>query len=98
LTNRSTSPAVQPIGWVHSPLQRRADAPRQGHEGTPNARLQIEASFLPGLDGIRAAQGLAHRLVQAAGRRFGRPDQWEFETTVAAAIADLPATRSPWPT
>jgi Fe-S-cluster containining protein len=36
-------------------------------------------------------------LVQAAGRRFGRPDQWEFETTIAAVLADLPATRSPWP-
>ena len=37
-------------------------------------------------------------LVQAAGRRFGRPERWEFETTIAAVIADLPATRSPWPT
>ena len=37
-------------------------------------------------------------LVQAAGRRFGPPDQWEFETTIAAVLADLPATRSPWPT
>jgi len=37
-------------------------------------------------------------LVQAAGRRYGRPERWEFETTIAAAIADLPATRSPWPT
>ena len=36
--------------------------------------------------------------VQAAGRRFGPPDQWEFETTIAAVLADLPATRSPWPT
>ena len=37
-------------------------------------------------------------LVQAAGRRFGRPGRWEFETTIAAALAGLPATRSPWPT
>jgi Fe-S-cluster containining protein len=37
-------------------------------------------------------------LVQAAGRRFGRPERWEHETTIAAVIADLPATRSPWPT
>ncbi|MFL5495243.1 MAG: YkgJ family cysteine cluster protein [Gemmatimonadales bacterium] len=37
-------------------------------------------------------------LVQAAGRRIGRRGGWEFETTIAAAIADLPATRSPWPT
>jgi Fe-S-cluster containining protein len=36
-------------------------------------------------------------LVQAAGRRFGHPEGWEFETTIAAALADLPVTRSPWP-
>jgi tRNA-Thr(GGU) m(6)t(6)A37 methyltransferase TsaA len=50
--------AVQPIGWVHSPLRRRADAPRQGHEGAPNAWLQIEPAFLPGLDGLRAGQDI----------------------------------------
>ena len=50
--------AVQPIGWVHSSLRRRADAPRQGYEGAPNARLQIEPAFLPGLDGIRAGQDI----------------------------------------
>jgi len=50
--------AVRPIGWVHSPLRRRADAPKQGHEGAPNARLQIEPAFLPGLDGIRAGQDI----------------------------------------
>jgi tRNA-Thr(GGU) m(6)t(6)A37 methyltransferase TsaA len=53
-----TSLAVRPIGWVHSPLQRRADAPKQGHEGAPNALLRIEAAFLPGLDGIRAGQDI----------------------------------------
>jgi Fe-S-cluster containining protein len=37
-------------------------------------------------------------LVQAAGRRLGAPDRWEQETTIAALIADLPATRSLWPT
>jgi tRNA-Thr(GGU) m(6)t(6)A37 methyltransferase TsaA len=39
-------------------LRRRADAPRQGHEGAPDARLQIEPAFLPGLDGIRAGQDI----------------------------------------
>jgi Fe-S-cluster containining protein len=37
-------------------------------------------------------------LVQAAGHRFGRPERWGQETTIAAVIADLPATRSLWPT
>jgi tRNA-Thr(GGU) m(6)t(6)A37 methyltransferase TsaA len=58
VTSASARHAVQPIGWVHSPLRRRADAPRQGHEGAPNARLQIEPAFLPGLDGLRAGQDI----------------------------------------
>lgn len=58
MTDRSARPAVQPIGWVHSPLRRREDAPRQGHEGAPNARLQIEPAFLAGLDGLRAGQDI----------------------------------------
>jgi tRNA-Thr(GGU) m(6)t(6)A37 methyltransferase TsaA len=58
VTKASARHAVQPIGWVHSPLRRRADAPRQGHEGAPNARLQIEPAFLPGLDGLRAGQDI----------------------------------------
>jgi Fe-S-cluster containining protein len=37
-------------------------------------------------------------LVQAAGHRLGQPDRWEHETTIAALITDLPATRSLWPT
>jgi tRNA-Thr(GGU) m(6)t(6)A37 methyltransferase TsaA len=47
---------VLPIGWVRSPLQRPSDAPKQGYEGAPNARVQIEPAFLPGLDGIGAGQ------------------------------------------
>lgn len=58
MTNLATNHAVQPIGWVHSPLRRRADASKQGHEGAPNARLQIEPAFLPGLDGISAGQDI----------------------------------------
>ena len=58
MTDPSANHAVQPIGWVHSPLRRREDAPRQGHEGAPNARLQIEPAFLPALDGLRAGQDI----------------------------------------
>ena len=56
--NTWSSPALQPIGWVDSPLTRRADAPRQGYEGAPNARLRIEPAFRRGLDGIAAGQEL----------------------------------------
>jgi tRNA-Thr(GGU) m(6)t(6)A37 methyltransferase TsaA len=58
VTDLTARHAVQPIGWVHSPLRRREDAPRQGHEGAPNARLQIEPAFLAGLDGLRAGQDI----------------------------------------
>jgi tRNA-Thr(GGU) m(6)t(6)A37 methyltransferase TsaA len=56
--NSSKSHAARPIGWVHSPLKRPADAPKQGYEGAPNARVQIEPDFLRGLDGIAAGQDL----------------------------------------
>jgi L-fuculose-phosphate aldolase len=51
-----TSHTVIPIGWVRSPLQRAGDAPKQGYEGAPTARVQIETAFLAGLDGIGAGQ------------------------------------------
>jgi tRNA-Thr(GGU) m(6)t(6)A37 methyltransferase TsaA len=43
-----------PIGRVESPLTDRASAPRQGHEGAPEAWLVFEQRVLPGLEGIRA--------------------------------------------
>lgn len=49
---------VRAVGWVHSPLRRVADAPMQGDEGAPDARLQIEAAFLPGLDGLEVGQDI----------------------------------------
>ncbi len=33
---------VAPIGWVESPLQERAQAPRQGDEGAPSAWIVFE--------------------------------------------------------
>ena len=48
--------ALTPIGRVHSPLRRPAEAPKQGYEGAPDARVRIEPRFLPGLDGIAAGQ------------------------------------------
>jgi tRNA-Thr(GGU) m(6)t(6)A37 methyltransferase TsaA len=40
---------LQPIGWVESPLVDRADAPRQGDEGSPDAWLVFDARFAEGL-------------------------------------------------
>lgn len=45
---------LTPVGWVESPLTDRASAPRQGHEGSPEAWLVFEPWVLRGLEGIRA--------------------------------------------
>jgi tRNA-Thr(GGU) m(6)t(6)A37 methyltransferase TsaA len=47
-----------PIGIVRSPLASRADAPRQGTEGAPNARILVEPSFADALHGIRPGDEL----------------------------------------
>jgi L-fuculose-phosphate aldolase len=54
----TTTHEVFPIGWVRSSLKRRADAPKQGYEGAPDARIQVEARFHPGLDRLTPGQDL----------------------------------------
>ena len=41
-----------PIGRVHSGLTEPAEAPKQGHEGAPDARIEVLPSFTEALDGI----------------------------------------------
>ena len=43
---------MSPIGVVESPLTDPHDAPKQGHEGAPDAWLAFEPDVLEGLDGI----------------------------------------------
>ena len=43
---------IQPIGTVESPLADRAAAPKQGHEGSPEATLVFEERVLEALDGL----------------------------------------------
>jgi tRNA-Thr(GGU) m(6)t(6)A37 methyltransferase TsaA len=40
---------VHPIGWVESPLVDRTQAPKQGHEGAPEAWLVFEPAVHEGL-------------------------------------------------
>jgi tRNA (Thr-GGU) A37 N-methylase len=42
------------IGTVQSPLRSRAEAPKQGDEGAPEAWLAFEPRFAAGLDGVAA--------------------------------------------
>jgi tRNA-Thr(GGU) m(6)t(6)A37 methyltransferase TsaA len=46
------------IGVVRSPLRNRADAPRQGSEGAPDASILLEPSFADALHGIRVGDEL----------------------------------------
>jgi tRNA-Thr(GGU) m(6)t(6)A37 methyltransferase TsaA len=45
---------VEPIGWVESPLTERAQAPRQGAEGAPEAWLVFQPRFADALRDIAA--------------------------------------------
>jgi tRNA-Thr(GGU) m(6)t(6)A37 methyltransferase TsaA len=40
------------IGVVRSPLARRADAPRQGDEGAPDATILVDPAYATALEGI----------------------------------------------
>jgi L-fuculose-phosphate aldolase len=53
-----TIPELMPIGWVRSPLKRREDAPKQGYEGAPEATIEIEPRFVPGLELLAPGQDL----------------------------------------
>jgi tRNA-Thr(GGU) m(6)t(6)A37 methyltransferase TsaA len=45
---------LRAIGTVESPLTDRDAAPKQGHEGAPDAWLAFKPGVLEGLDGLRA--------------------------------------------
>jgi tRNA-Thr(GGU) m(6)t(6)A37 methyltransferase TsaA len=47
---------IRPIGWIRSSLTERTNAPRQGREGAPAARLEISEDFIEGLEGIAIGQ------------------------------------------
>ena len=46
------------IGTVRSPLTDRASAPKQGHEGAPDAWLEFDTDVRAGLDGIAVGDDL----------------------------------------
>jgi tRNA-Thr(GGU) m(6)t(6)A37 methyltransferase TsaA len=49
---------ISPIGYVRSTLVERSGAPRQGWEGAPNARLEIDPAFAEGVEGIEAGSDI----------------------------------------
>ena len=46
------------IGVVLSPLVRRADAPRQGDEGAPDATVLLDPAYAEALEGVRVGDEL----------------------------------------
>ncbi|MCE3286658.1 MAG: hypothetical protein K0S64_264 [Gaiellaceae bacterium] len=50
--------ALRPMGVVRSSLVRREDAPRQGREGAPDARILLEPAYADALHGIRVGDRL----------------------------------------
>ncbi len=49
-----TEYSLYPLGFIHSPLKHRDEAPRQGGEGAPDAWLEVNPAIAEGLDGIVA--------------------------------------------
>ena len=49
---------VRPIGWIRSELVSRADAPKQGTEGAPDAWIEVEEWAALALDGIEPGDEL----------------------------------------
>jgi tRNA-Thr(GGU) m(6)t(6)A37 methyltransferase TsaA len=45
---------LRPIGWVESPLLERSAAPKQGHEGSPEAWLVFDPAVSPGIRDLQA--------------------------------------------
>lgn len=48
--------SLRPIGFIRSPLRRRADAPMQGSEGAPDAWLEVNPALVRGLSRIAAGE------------------------------------------
>jgi tRNA-Thr(GGU) m(6)t(6)A37 methyltransferase TsaA len=81
------------IGRVESPLRERADAPRQGDEGAPEAWLAFAPGFAAGLEGIAAGDEMLvltwfDRAARDVLRTYPRDD-------VARGEQGVFATRSP---
>ena len=81
---------LQLVGWVESPLTDRADAPKQGDEGAPLARIVFRPEFWEAATDLRAGdeilvltwlhQGNRDTLVVYPRGDTNRPIQGVFST------------------
>jgi tRNA-Thr(GGU) m(6)t(6)A37 methyltransferase TsaA len=89
-SDRTAPISLRGIGVVHSSLTDVAAAPNQGDEGAPEAWLELDASLVPAVDGVRPGDELivitwldqASRDVLRVHPRgdWSRPEQGVFST------------------
>jgi tRNA-Thr(GGU) m(6)t(6)A37 methyltransferase TsaA len=81
---------LEPVGWVESPLTDRAEAPKQGDEGAPQARIVFRPEIWEAAADLRAGdeilvltwlhQGNRNTLVVHPRGAPNRPRQGVFST------------------
>ena len=58
MSETSREAKLYPIGVIRSTIKTRAQAPKQGPEGAPDAWLEVNESVREGLDGLRRGDKL----------------------------------------
>jgi tRNA-Thr(GGU) m(6)t(6)A37 methyltransferase TsaA len=84
---------LQPIGIIRSTLETRAQAPRQGSEGAPDAWLEVDAAVALGLKGIAPGDDILVITWLHQGRRETLEVHPRSDKT--RPLAGVFATRSP---
>jgi tRNA-Thr(GGU) m(6)t(6)A37 methyltransferase TsaA len=90
---RETDYSLSAIGWLHSPLKEPGEAPRQGHEGAPDAWLEVNETVAEGLEGIAVGDEILvitwlHKAQRDILKTHPRNDE-------SMPLAGVFATRSP---
>jgi tRNA-Thr(GGU) m(6)t(6)A37 methyltransferase TsaA len=88
-----TDYTLSPLGFLHSPLKSREEAPNQGREGAPDAWLEVHATVAEGLEGIALGDEIiVITLLHKAHRDLLKTHPRNDETIPLAGVF---ATRSP---
>jgi tRNA-Thr(GGU) m(6)t(6)A37 methyltransferase TsaA len=88
-----TEYSLSAIGFLHSPLKQRGEAPNQGREGAPDAWLEVNETVAEGLEGIAVGDEIIvitwlHQAQRDILKVHPRGDE-------AVPLAGVFATRSP---
>lgn len=88
-----TSYIIEPIGFIRSELTSRETAPLQGDEGAPEAWLELTATVVQGLAGIKVGD----ELIVLTWLHLAQRDVLQVHPrgNLAASLTGVFATRSP---